>query len=76
MTSRPAMSALRVQLFGKFSVSRDQELHGFEGSKTQDLFGYLMLKRRAPHTRESLAGSSGETARRLSQRSTCGRHFG
>lgn len=51
------MSILCVHLFGKFSVRRQEEaLAGFEPRKVQELFCYLILNRRQPHPRETLAG--------------------
>jgi DNA-binding SARP family transcriptional activator len=47
---------LSVYLFGKLSLSRDAKpLACFEAGKLQELFGYLMLHRHAPQTRETLA---------------------
>lgn len=50
------MGALRVRLFGRFGIRRDgQVLSGFDASKAQDLFCYLLLYRDRPHSRETLA---------------------
>src|SRR5262245_7096574 len=50
------MSRLRVCLFGKFSIhSDDRAIQGIDGSKAQELFGYLLCHRDRPHTREALA---------------------
>jgi DNA-binding SARP family transcriptional activator len=50
------MPALRVALFGRFSViCGDKELTGLEDSKVQELFCYLLLHRGRSHTREMLA---------------------
>ncbi len=50
------MPALRVCLFGRFSIWRDgRPLGGLESSKAQELLCYLLLHRDRPHTRESLA---------------------
>lgn len=50
------MSALQINLFGKLCVRRDDRLlAGFTAAKVQELFGYLLLFRSRPHTRESLA---------------------
>ena len=51
------MSALRFQLFGKFSVQRDAlAVKGLEASKDQELLSYLLLRRDRSHPRETLAG--------------------
>lgn len=51
------MSALKVRLFGSFSVQRDgRVLDGMAGSKARELFCYLLLHRTHPQPRESLAG--------------------
>lgn len=50
------MSALNIHLFGKFSVyAKEQPLEGLDACKVQELFGYLLVHRERPHTRESLA---------------------
>jgi DNA-binding SARP family transcriptional activator len=58
------MSALSIQLFGKFSVHADgQPLEGLDACKVQELLSYLLVHRERPHTRESLASLLwGETA--------------
>jgi DNA-binding SARP family transcriptional activator len=51
------MSGIRVSLFGKFQVWRDERaLTGFDPRKVQDLFCYLLLYRDHPLPRETLAG--------------------
>ena len=50
------MTVLRVRLFGKFSVSyNNQAVHGLEACKVQELFSYLLLHHDRPHARETLA---------------------
>jgi DNA-binding SARP family transcriptional activator len=50
------MTPLRIQLFGRFSVSYEgRYLHSFEAGKVQELLCYLVLYRK-PHAREMLAG--------------------
>ncbi|HEV2801587.1 MAG TPA: bacterial transcriptional activator domain-containing protein [Pyrinomonadaceae bacterium] len=50
------MSALTINLFGKFSVQAEgQSLEGFDACKVQELLSYLLVNRARPHTRESLA---------------------
>ncbi len=50
------MSKIRIQLFGRFCVRRDEQvLAGFEARKIQELFCYLLLHRHNPLSRESLA---------------------
>jgi DNA-binding SARP family transcriptional activator len=50
------MSEIRIQLFGRFRAWQDgQIIAGLEADKLQKLFSYLLLYRRAAHTRESLA---------------------
>ena len=58
------MSALSIQLFGKFSVhAGGQPLEGLDACKVQELLSYLLVHRERPHTRESLASLLwGETA--------------
>lgn len=52
------MSQLRISLFGKFCVRREEELlPGFESSKIQEFFCYLLLFRNRPHARETLASN-------------------
>ena len=51
------MSTLKIQLFGKFTVSCDgRELAGLEAGKAQELLCYLLVNRERPHPRETLAG--------------------
>jgi len=51
------MSKLRICLFGKFHVSRDEKpLEGLDAAKAQELFCYLLLHWSRPHSREILAG--------------------
>jgi DNA-binding SARP family transcriptional activator len=51
------MDALRVMLFGKFSLFVcDQDLTGSCTHKMQELLCYLLLHRDRPHPREALAG--------------------
>jgi DNA-binding SARP family transcriptional activator len=48
--------SLSVHLLGKFSARRnDCEISGLDASKLQEMFGYLLLNRSRPHSRESLA---------------------
>jgi DNA-binding SARP family transcriptional activator len=50
------MPLLSVRLFGKFSAQYDgQIVNGFEATKVRELFSYLLLYRKSPHPRESLA---------------------
>jgi DNA-binding SARP family transcriptional activator len=50
------MSTLNIHLFGKFSVhAEEQPLEGLDACKVQELFGYLLVHRERPHTREALA---------------------
>lgn len=50
------MSPLRIQLFGKLSVSADgRALERLDASKAQELLCYLLVHRARPHPRESLA---------------------
>ncbi len=49
---------LRILLLGKLRLQDDtstQPAAGFESSKVQELFAYVLLHRRRPHTREALA---------------------
>jgi DNA-binding SARP family transcriptional activator len=48
---------LRIKLFGSLELERDgQPLPRFASRKSGELFAYLALNRKAPHTREHLAG--------------------
>jgi DNA-binding SARP family transcriptional activator len=48
---------LRIRLFGSLELDRDGvALPRFASRKSGDLFAYLALNRKAPHTREHLAG--------------------
>ena len=50
------MSTLRICLFGKFCVRRDEQvLDGFDARKVQELFCYLLLHRDHSLPRETLA---------------------
>lgn len=50
------MSTLRIQLFGKFSVQRDDQLlKGLAANKEQELLSYLLVRRDRSHLRETLA---------------------
>ncbi len=50
------MSALRICLFGKFCVRRNEQvLDGFDARKVQELFCYLLLHRDHSLPRETLA---------------------
>ncbi|HYX51100.1 MAG TPA: BTAD domain-containing putative transcriptional regulator [Ktedonobacteraceae bacterium] len=50
------MVKLRIQLFGKFSVRRNESiLDGFDARKIQELFSYLLLHRDHSLPRETLA---------------------
>jgi DNA-binding SARP family transcriptional activator len=50
------MTRLRVSLFGKLSIQRnDAVVDGLSGSKVQELFCYLLLNRDRPQPRETLA---------------------
>jgi DNA-binding SARP family transcriptional activator len=50
------MSALTIQLFGKFSVRRNGNcVNGLEACKLQELVSHILVFRRSPHSRESLA---------------------
>lgn len=49
------MSAVKVNLFGKFCIRHnEQAMNGFEG-KAKELFCYLLLHRSHPHSREIIA---------------------
>jgi DNA-binding SARP family transcriptional activator len=51
------MSKLKINLFGKFSVRREEQpVPGFDAYKEQELLSYLLLHRNRPHSREALAG--------------------
>ena len=51
------MSILRIQLFEKFCVRRNEQvLDGFDARKVQELFCYLLLHRDHSLPRETLAG--------------------
>lgn len=51
------MSGMKIHLFGKFSVSRDEQpVQGFDALKEQELLTYLLINRNRPHSREILAG--------------------
>lgn len=51
------MSGMKIHLFGKFCVSRDdQPVQGFDALKEQELLTYLLINRNRPHSREILAG--------------------
>ena len=48
---------LRIKLFGSLELERDgRPLARFASRKSGELFAYLALARKAPHTREHLAG--------------------
>src|SRR6266853_319842 len=50
------MSTLRIYLFGKFCVRRNEQvLDGFDARKVQELFCYLLLHRDHSLPRETLA---------------------
>src|SRR5713101_8193178 len=50
------MSTLRIYLFGKFCVRRNEQvLDGFDARKVQELFCYLLLHRNHSLPRETLA---------------------
>ena len=50
------MASITIRLFGKFSAELDgRRLTGLDGGKLQELFCYLLLNRRRPHSRELLA---------------------
>ncbi len=50
------MPSLRVRLFGKFSIQRnEQELEGWQTGKTKELLCYLLLHRERAQSREILA---------------------
>ena len=51
------MSGMKIHLFGKFCVSRDEQpVQGFDALKEQELLSYLLINRNRPHSREILAG--------------------
>lgn len=48
---------LTIRLFGKFRIQQNhREVADLSASKVQELFCYLLLHRRRPHNRETLAG--------------------
>ena len=50
------MQKLQISLFGKFSVQyEDHILNALDGNKVQELFCYLLLYQKRPHSREILA---------------------
>jgi DNA-binding SARP family transcriptional activator len=50
------MSRICIQLFGRFCIRKDTKIFsGFEAYKMQELLSYLLLHRRHPISRESLA---------------------
>ena len=50
------MPGLKVRLFGKLHIEwNDTIIEGFDSSKVQELFCYLLLHRERPHPREALA---------------------
>jgi DNA-binding SARP family transcriptional activator len=50
------VSLLRVHLFGKFRIECEEvPLTGLDARRVQELFGYLLLHRERPHSREMLA---------------------
>lgn len=50
------MSQLDVHLFGRFRArSGERDLSGLDACKVQELFGYLLVHRDRPHSREALA---------------------
>jgi len=50
------VSALTIQMFGKFCVRRSEKLvSAIDACKLQELLGYLLVYRDAPHAREGLA---------------------
>ncbi len=57
------MATLTVQLFGRCSIDRaGVPVDGFAASKVQELFGYLLLHRQQPLSREVIAGLLWEDA--------------
>lgn len=47
---------LRINLFGKFNVMyRGENINGMQAHKVQELFCYLLLSRKQPQSRETLA---------------------
>lgn len=51
------MQPIRISLFRKFCVEHDErELVGLDSLRVQELFGYLLIYRSRPHTRDRLAG--------------------
>ena len=50
------MSTLKIRLFGKFTVERQEKLQkGLEANKEQELLSFLLVHRNRPHPREALA---------------------
>jgi DNA-binding SARP family transcriptional activator len=50
------MHSLKIYLFGKFRIEAEERpLPGFESSKAQELFWFLLCRRDRPQSRESLA---------------------
>ena len=50
------MPSLNIRLFGKFAAELDgRRITGLDSGKLQELFCYLLLNRRRPHSREVLA---------------------
>jgi DNA-binding SARP family transcriptional activator len=50
------MTKLKICLFGKFSIQRDEPpATQLESPKVQEFFSYLLLHRNRPHARETLA---------------------
>jgi DNA-binding SARP family transcriptional activator len=51
------MSALTIQMLGKFCVRRnEQTVNALDACKLQELFSYVLIFRDSPHSRETLAG--------------------
>lgn len=51
------MARLKVYMFGRLRVQRDgRSLDGLDACKVQELFAYLLLRRKIIHSRETLAG--------------------
>jgi DNA-binding SARP family transcriptional activator len=51
------MEELSVRLMGGFQIVHgSSDVPGFEAGKSKELFGYLLLNRNRPHSREMLAG--------------------
>ena len=50
------MSQLNIRLIGKFSIQRDEKpVNGREACKLQELLSDLLVNRKVPHARETLA---------------------